>query len=53
MEADDYLAWHNQSQDTWGIEQYESFSAVIVKAIQELKSENDNLKSRLEVLEQA
>ena len=48
MEADDYLAWHNQSQDTWGIEQYESFSAVIVKAIQELKSENDTLKSILQ-----
>jgi hypothetical protein len=46
MEADDYLAWHNQSQDTWGIEQYESFSAVIVKAIQELKAELDELKSK-------
>ena len=45
MEADDYLAWYNKSQDTWGIEQYESFSAVIVKAIQELKQEIDTLKN--------
>ena len=46
MEADNYLAWYNQNQDTWGIEQYESFSAVIVKAIQELKAELDELKSK-------
>jgi hypothetical protein len=45
MEADDYLAWHNQSQDTWGIEQYESFSAVIIKAIQEQQQQIDKLKN--------
>jgi hypothetical protein len=32
---------------------YQELVPVLVKAIQELKSENDNLKSRLEVLEQA
>jgi hypothetical protein len=32
---------------------YTELIPVLVKAIQELKSENDNLKSRLEVLEQA
>jgi hypothetical protein len=45
MEADDYLAWHNKNQDTWGIEQYESFCAVIVKAIQEQQIQIENLKS--------
>ena len=46
MEADDYLAWHNQSQDTWGIEQYESFTAVIVKAIQELTQKVNALENK-------
>jgi hypothetical protein len=32
---------------------YQELIPVLVKAIQELKSENDNLKSRLEVLEQS
>jgi len=32
---------------------YSVFVPMLIKAIQELKSENDNLKSRLEVLEQA
>jgi hypothetical protein len=32
---------------------YSKIVPVLVKAVQELKSENDNLKSRLEVLEQA
>lgn len=45
MQADDFLAWHNESHDTWGIEQYESFAAVMVKAIQELKQEIDTLKN--------
>jgi hypothetical protein len=45
MQADDFLAWHNESHDTWGIEQYESFTAVMVKAIQELKEEIDTLKN--------
>ena len=45
MQADDFLAWHNESHDTWGIEQYESFTAVMVKAIQELKQEIDTLKN--------
>jgi hypothetical protein len=51
MEADDYLAWHNQEQDTWGIEQYESFSAVMVKAIQEQQEIINDLKARIETLE--
>jgi hypothetical protein len=50
MEADDYLAWHNQSQDTWGIEQYESFSAVIVKAIQELSAKIETLETEIQIL---
>jgi hypothetical protein len=45
MQADDFLAWHNENHDTWGIEQYESFTAVMVKAIQELKQEIDTLKN--------
>ena len=45
MQADDFLAWHNERHDTWGIEQYESFTAVMVKAIQELKQEIDTLKN--------
>jgi len=32
---------------------YSVFVPMLIKAIQELKSENDNLKSRLEVLEQS
>jgi len=32
---------------------YQNMVALLIKSIQELKSENDNLKSRLEVLEQA
>ena len=52
MEADDYLAWYNQSQDTWGIEQYESFSAVMVKAIQELSSKVETLESEIQTLKQ-
>jgi hypothetical protein len=32
---------------------YQNMIALAFKAIQELKSENDNLKSRLEVLEQS
>ena len=47
MQADDYLAWYNQSQDTWGIEQYESFSAVIVKAIQEQQEIINDLKQKI------
>ena len=51
MEADEYLAWNNKEQDTWGIEEYESFSAVIVKAIQEQQTIIDTLTARLDVLE--
>jgi hypothetical protein len=47
MAADDYLAWYNQNQDTWGIEQYESFSAVIVKAIQEQQEIINDLKLKI------
>ena len=50
MEADDYLAWYNQNQDTWGIEQYESFSAVIVKAIQELSAKIETLETEIQIL---
>ena len=35
------------------IKNYMELIPVLIKAIQELKFENDNLKSRLEVLEQA
>jgi hypothetical protein len=38
--------------ELWGLD-YDKIVPVLVKAIQELKSENDNLKSRLEVLEQS
>ena len=44
---------HQGDEDTnWGVAKAE-LVPILVKAIQELKSENDNLKSRLEVLEQA
>jgi hypothetical protein len=51
MEADDYLAWHNENQDTWGIEQYESFSAVMVKAIQEQQAQIQELSAKITQLE--
>jgi hypothetical protein len=51
MEADDYLAWYNKNQDTWGIEQYESFSAVMVKAIQEQQAQIQELSAKITQLE--
>jgi hypothetical protein len=50
MEADNYLAWYNESQDTWGIEQYESFTAVIVKAVQEQQTQIETLKAENKTL---
>jgi uncharacterized protein YaiE (UPF0345 family) len=50
------LVFYNTNEDGYkelaGVE-YQKITSALIKSIQELKSENDNLKSRLEVLEQA
>ena len=51
MEADSFLAHHDEENDTWNIEQYESFTAVLTKAIQEQQTIIEDLKSRIETLE--
>jgi hypothetical protein len=43
---------HDKESDIMGL-RYDQFISPLIKAIQELKSENDNLKSRLEVIEQS
>jgi hypothetical protein len=52
-DTDDPMIKIPKSNDTILAMDYSILIPVLVKAIQELKSENDNLKSRLEVLEQS
>jgi hypothetical protein len=53
IEADEHLAWNNVEDDTWGLDGWEGYSAVLTKAIQELSAKNDALEARLKTLEDA
>jgi hypothetical protein len=53
IEADEHLAWNNVEDDTWGLDGWEGYSAVLTKAIQEQQTIIDDLKARIKALEDA
>jgi len=53
IEADEHLAWNNVEEDTWGLDGWEGYAAVLTKAIQEQQTIIDNLKARIKTLEEA
>ena len=53
IEADEHLAWNNVEDDTWGLDGWEGYAAVLTKAIQEQQVIIDDLKARLKTIEDA
>ena len=53
IEADEHLAWNDTENDNWGLEGWDGFAAVLTKAIQEQQVIIEDLKARIEALENA
>ena len=51
IEADEHLAWNDTENDHWGLDGWDGYAAVLTKAIQEQQVIIEDLKTRIEELE--